>query len=172
MLGVGFGSWLTLSPKANENLNVGRVIYGDAATRARHRLVIERAADIISECGHANKRLLKKTRPYPFIRAMADEFIASQLVWNCLTAKNDIYANEREVRGVIMNVRANFEGIRKPLGGKFYVEYDLPLKEPGNITEIIVGPSAPDGAEDVVKKLLGDLGYSDRIPVTRSGLVI
>jgi hypothetical protein len=103
---------------------------------------------------------------------MADEFIASQLIWNCLTAKNDIYENEREVRGVIMNVRAKFDGIRKPLGDKFYVEYDLPLKAPGSIAEIIVGSLAPVGAEDEVRKVLSDLGYPHGINVTRSGLVL
>jgi hypothetical protein len=46
----------TLSDKANENLHVGRVIYGDNATRTRHRLVVERAADITSEYGRANAK--------------------------------------------------------------------------------------------------------------------
>ena len=79
----------TLSDKANENLHVGRIIYGDVGTRARHRLIIERAADITSEYGHANRKLGRE-RLAPFIRAMADEVIASQLIWNCLTAKNAI----------------------------------------------------------------------------------
>lgn len=162
----------TLSDKADENLHVGRVLYGDKATRARHRLVTERAADITSKYGHANRRKLGKEQVTSFIRAMADEVIASQLIWNCLTAKIDIYENEREVRGVVMNVRANFEGIRKPLGKKFYVEHYLPLKASGSITEIIVGALAPAGAEDVVQTMLGDLGYPDGIAVTRSGLVL
>jgi hypothetical protein len=160
-----------LSDKANENLHVGRIIYGDVGTRARHRLIIELAADITSEYGHANIKLGRE-RLAPFIRAMADEVIASQLIWNCLTAKNDIYENEREVRGVIMNVRANFDGIRKPHCGKFYVEHDLPLKSRGSITEIIVGPLAPADAEEAVSKMLGELGYPHGITVTRSSLIL
>jgi Protein of unknown function (DUF2971) len=160
-----------LSDKANENLHVGRIVYGDVKTRARHRLIIERAADITSEYGHANSKLGREQLA-PFIRAMADEVIASQLIWNCMTAKSATYENEREVRGVIMNVRANFDGIRKPLGGKFYVEHDLPLREPGSITEIIVGPLAPADAEETVRMMLGQLGYPHRITVTRSSLIL
>jgi hypothetical protein len=162
----------TLSDTANENLHIGRIIYGNAATRARHRLVVDRAAYITSEYGNANARQVGREASTSFIRAMADEFIASQLIWNCLTAKHDKYENEREVRGVIMNVRAKFDGIRKPLGDKFYVEHDLPLKDPGSITEIIVGPLAPTGAEDMVRKMLSDLGYPPGINVTRSALVL
>jgi hypothetical protein len=36
---------------------------------------------------------------------MAHELFASQLIWNCLTAKEERFADEREVRGIIMNVR-------------------------------------------------------------------
>jgi hypothetical protein len=39
---------MTLKEHANENLQVGRVIYGGTATEARHRLVIETAASITS----------------------------------------------------------------------------------------------------------------------------
>jgi hypothetical protein len=47
-----------------------------------------------------------------FIHAMETELISSQLVWNCLTAKDLKYANEREVRYVIMNLPGKFDDIR------------------------------------------------------------
>jgi hypothetical protein len=161
----------TLSDKASENLHVGRVIYGDEATTARHRLVVEKAAHITSWYGKGNLER-DKVQAVQFLDAMVKEVLASQLIWNCLTAKSLQYQDEREVRGVIMNVRANFDGIRRPHGGKDYVEHDLPLKVPGSIREIIVGPSAPAGAETMVEALLRDLGYPTGIIITRSAVVI
>jgi hypothetical protein len=43
-----------LHEQANENVHVGRVTYGEAATAARHRRVIERAAEITSRVAWAN----------------------------------------------------------------------------------------------------------------------
>jgi Protein of unknown function (DUF2971) len=160
----------TLSDKASENLHVGRVIYGNEATRARHRLVIDKAAEITSRYGKAHIKMPRdKELSVQFIHAMETEFIASQLVWNCLTAKDFQYANEREVRYVIMNVPGKFDDIRKPKNGKHYVEADLPLKVPGNIREILVGALAPADAESKVMTLLKNLGYPD-IPVVRSAV--
>lgn len=161
-----------LNDKANENLHVGRVIYGDERTEARHRLVIERAAQIASRYANANPDAIKRARPVPYLAAMSKEVIASQLVWNCLTAKGQAYENEREVRYIIMNLPGKFEGIRKSLGEKDYIEADLPLKAPTNIKEILVGPLAPAGTETMVWALLKELGYSETITINRSTAIL
>ncbi len=101
---------------------------------------------------------------------MAKEVIASQLVWNCLTAKSANYANEREVRYVIMNVPGKFDEHRKLHGGKHYIEVDLPLKAIGNIKEILIGPLAPAGAEVLVAELLKEHNYPDGISIRRSAV--
>ncbi|WJR75490.1 DUF2971 domain-containing protein [Bradyrhizobium sp. NP1] len=163
----------TLSDKASENLHVGRVIYGDEATRARHRLVMEKAADITSRYGKANIEMPRdKELLIQFLNAMEKEVIASQLVWNCLTAKHLQYENEREARYVIMNVPGKFDDIRKSFRDKDYVEADLPLKEPGSIKEILVGPLAPPKAEAMVATLLKDVGYPEDIPICRSAIAL
>jgi hypothetical protein len=161
-----------LNEKANENLHVGRVIYGNEAAEARHRLVIERAAQITNRYANANLDVVKRVRPIPYLAAMSKEVIASQLVWNCLTAKSDEFKNEREVRYVIMNVPGKFESIRKSLGERDYIEVDLSLKAPGSINEILVGPFASAGAEAMVGALLKELGYSENIPIQRSSAVL
>ena len=125
-----------LKQKASENLHVGRVIYGDVATEERHRCAVERAARITSRVANDNLNVIRKTIVSPFLAAMAKELIASQLVWNCLTAKSIAYQNEREVRYVIMNVRGKFDDLRKPLGDKYDIEASVPLKTAGNIKEI------------------------------------
>lgn len=163
---------MTLKDQANENLHVGRVIYGDAATEARHRLVIETAASITSRVAWDNRSLGNTVRPSAFFLAMVREVIASQLIWNCLTAKHDDYANEREVRYVIMNIAAKFDRHRKLFNGKTYVEAPLPLKAPGSIMQILVGPHAPRGAEDMVSDFLKLQNYPNSIPVRRSSAIV
>jgi hypothetical protein len=163
---------MTLKEQANENLHVGRVIYGDAVTEARHRLVIETAVSITSRVAWANRSLGTTIRPSTYFRAMVDEVIASQLIWNCLTSKRDDYANEREVRFIIMNVVAKFDEHRKLFRGKTYVEAALPLKAEGSIVQILVGPHAPSDAENMVSDLLKMHGYPDGLPVRRSSAIV
>jgi len=162
-----------LNDQANENLHVGRVIYGDGPTERRHRRVIERAAEITSRVGNANLDAVRRVRPVPYLRAMTDEVIASQLVWNCLTAKSTKYQNEREVRCIIMNVRGKFDELRRVHDDKHYIETGLPLKPVGSVVEILVGPHAPAEAATMVVDFLKAQGYPDGIPIIQSeaGLV-
>ncbi len=166
---------MKLKEQANENLFVGRVIYGDAATEARHRLVIEKAASITSGVVWANRSLVTTIGPntyLTYLKAMVDEVIASQLIWNCLTSKRDDYANEREVRFIVMNVVASFDRFRKVFNGKTYVEAPLPLKAKGSIKQILVGTDAPIDAENMVLDLLKINGYPNDIPVRRSSAIV
>jgi hypothetical protein len=64
-----------------------------------------------------------------------------------------------------MGVCAAFDTLRKQHGGRDYVETPLPIREPDSITEILVGPDAPAGAEAMVAELLGRTGYPAGIPV-------
>ncbi len=163
---------MTLKEQANENLHVGRVIYGNAATEARHRSVIAAAASITSRVAWAHRSLVKTVRPSVYLLTMAREVIASQLIWNCLTAKHIKYSNEREVRYIIMNVLAKFDGHRKVFDGKTYIEAPLALKAPGSIMQILVGPNAPVHAETMVSDFLTALGYPEGIPLRRSSAIV
>jgi hypothetical protein len=157
-----------LFPEANKNLHIGRVVYGDADTSRRHREAIAEAAEITSRVGMANTELVRASGTSHYLVTIARELLAQQLIWNCLTAKERKFADEREVRGIIMNVKANFDPYRKTHDKRDYVEHKLDLKTPGAIAEILVGPLAPIGAEDMVRDLLRDLGYPPGIPVLRS----
>jgi hypothetical protein len=161
-----------LYEEANKNLHIGRVIYGDELTFARHDLCIRAAAEIACRVGRANIDLIGATGPARYLAVMAHELLASQLIWNCLTAKEERFADEREVRGVVMNVKAKFDPWRRTYGGRNYIEHELPLKAPSSIVEIIVGPKAKIGAEDEVRALLKAEGYSDGILVHRSTAVL
>jgi hypothetical protein len=176
---IGFGTPLfqpvqsTLNERANENLHLGRVIYGDDQTLARHRHVIDKACEIASRVGHKNRDWLRIFRPYPFIHAMAQEVLASQLIWNCLTAKEGKYEPEQEVRGIIMGGSDRFDQYRNTFvdpqrGDRYYIEHPLDLKMDGHIAEILVGPLAPPDAEAMVRALLQREGYPPNVSVIRS----
>ena len=149
-------------------MHVGRVLYGHAATEARHRNVIENAAAITSKVAWTNRSLGNTVRPSDYFIAMAREVIATQLIWNCLTAKRDNFQSEREVRYIIMNVAARFDAHRKSFKNRPYVETPVPLKAAGNIMEILVGPRSPEGAEAIVRHFLQANDYQGDIPVSRS----
>jgi Protein of unknown function (DUF2971) len=153
---------------ANKNLHVGRVIYGDELTAARHRLTIVKTAEITSRIGNAHPDAVREFTPSRYLAKMAQELLASQLIWNCLTAKHIRYEDEREVRGIILNVKSKFDPWRRTRAGRDYVEHALPLTVSGSITEILVGPDAPPDAEASVRAILATQGYPDTIPVGRS----
>jgi hypothetical protein len=157
-----------LYEEANKNLHVGRVIYGDEATETRHRLSVERAAEITSCVGLANVELVRRVTPGKYLAAMAHELLASQLIWNCLTAKDRRYEDEREVRCIVLNVKSKFDPYRLTRGGRTYIEHELPLKAAGSIVEILIGPRAPPDTEASVSAFLRAEGYQDTIPVRRA----
>jgi hypothetical protein len=157
-----------LAPQANENVFVGRVIYGRPATSARHRRCTRKLAEIITRVQRAYPHLVRGQNLQAWFDQMNKAFIAELLIWNCLTAKSEGFIDEQEARYIIMGVCAAFDDFRKQHNGRDYVETPLPLSVPGNITEILVGPDAPDGAEAMVTDLLSSLGYPAAIPVTRS----
>jgi hypothetical protein len=163
---------MTLHEQANENLHVGRVIYGEEEIEARHRRVIEAAAQITSRVAWANRSLGDATKPSDYFIAMVREVIASQLIWNCLTAKHKGFANEREVRFIVMNLIKRFDGLREQIKGKTYIEAPIRLKQPGSIMQILVGPAAPACAEVMVSDFLREQRYSDGIPVRRSSAIL
>ncbi len=161
-----------LNEQANENLYVNRVLYGDTHTTARHRCVVSEAARIASRVAWANRSMPDTVKPGDYFSVMSREVIASQLIWNCLTAKHENFSNEREVRYIIMDIISKFEPHRKHFNGRAYVETPLHLKTAGNVLEILVGSRAPDGAEAMVKTFLKSNGYPEATPVRRSNAIL
>jgi hypothetical protein len=93
---------------ANELSFVGQVLYDRQAIFARHENPIAAAASIFLRAVQAHAGLLADKRVgIPFMRRMANELIASPLIWNCITSKHIGYANEHEVRLILMNQTGN-----------------------------------------------------------------
>lgn len=157
-----------LSPRPHENVFVSEVIYGRDATRTRHRRGVRKLAAITRRVEQANRHLVQGRNLQVWFDDMNKAFIAALLIWYCLTAKADRFRGEQETRYIILGMREIFDSCRKTHTGRNYIETPLPLSGPGNITEILVGPNAPQGAEAMVTYLLRSFGYPDGTPVTRS----
>jgi hypothetical protein len=157
----------TLSSNPLENIYVGRVLYGDGPTEGRHRQVIQQAAQITSYIGQLNAAVVEQHR-IRYLVSMAREVIASQLVWNCLTAKHLKYQDEREVRYVIMGTKKKFENLVQVQQGsrREFVEHSLPLRD--GTVEILIGPLAPAGTEAIVREFLQKNGYPSNVAIRRS----
>ncbi len=156
------------SPHARENRFVGEDVYGRNAARARHRLGVRKLADI-AERVERDHPLVAQDNHQAWFDRMNLEFLATMFLWNCLTAKACKFCCEQETRYIIMGIRSAFDGCRKRHRGRDYVETpSLSLSEPGKIAEILVGPRAPAGAEEMVRDLLASNGYPSGISVSRS----
>lgn len=154
--------------RASENVWVGRVVYGDTATKKHHRPSIQHAAAIASHFAWRNRDAVLQLKPSVYLHEIAIELIASPLIFNCLTSKQKKYHGEEEVRYISLNLREKYDSDRKIHKGRAYIEVPIQLRKPGGITEILLGPRAPVGSEKMMREFLISQGYSESIPVCRS----
>lgn len=175
---IGFSPKLfaTNEPKKNEpskNSYVGPVFYQDVQTRARHAKGLDKAASILDGAfKYARRHLRDKEIGMEFLNRLARSVVAAPLLWNALTCKHPGYQHEAEVRMIILGEKKKFKGkiSRRIRNGKVvpYIPRHLPLREQGNITEIVIGPAAAKSAERKVRRLLTSLGMDSKIPIRRS----
>jgi hypothetical protein len=152
-----------LSPHADRNALVGKLIYGDVESSLAHREVMDKAAEIVARVGTAHAGLIFASERVhgDYINGMAKEVIARQLIWRSIVSKRERFRREAERRFVVMNLQSRFVGKAQMLpDGRAYVPYSIPLAEPGNLVEVLIGPNAAADAEDNVARLLARLGYT------------
>ncbi len=155
------------NPKPTEYVVVP-VVYGEKAAEQRYRVAIKAAAGIV-----ANNRPQENIR-IPFLRRMADELIAGQLIITSLTVKHEAYSHEKEVRLVMLGRRKNQKpSLRTRIRGSEivpYMEGDIPLRDSDGIIEIVIGPAAVSSAKDAVHSLLQSLGVEPGDRIKNSGI--
>jgi hypothetical protein len=176
--GKGRGFALGLAPHLFEAVELANpkpteyyvlpVVYKETCAEQRYRVAIEAAAGIIqTNRPQENVRL-------PFLREMADELIAGQLISTSLTVKHEAYSHEKEVRLVMLGMRKNQNPyLRTRIRGSEivpYMEGDMPLRDRDGITEVVIGPSAVSSAEDAVHCLLQSLGVEPGDRIKHSGI--
>ena len=156
----------------NEMSFLGSVLYEKNAIFARHKAAIDAAASIFLATCEAHAELLAdRSVGLPFMRHMANELIASPLIWNCLTSKHIAYQHEHEVRLILMGQTSNLSPyVKTRMRGSEsvpYVAHPFRVREPGAIHEIVVGPSATVDAEHRVRETLASHGLPT-VAITRS----
>lgn len=110
---------------------------------------VKRASRITSQVARHGRQWFDLVRPISYLAAMSREVLASQLIWNCLTAKESKCANERKVRGIGWGARP-VQRAPEDAGPRAYIQVPLPLRTPGGIAEIFVVPNASADAEGKV----------------------
>jgi hypothetical protein len=146
-------------PKPHEQVFVAPVCYGPTAGRLLHLPPIERAAQIISKVVKRKYQAMGEiNRGMSFFGELGVSLVSSEILLNCLMMKDDQHVQEHEVRLFIIGEIAKlapFVSTRRR-GNEIvpFIKSGMPLKEPGRIVEIILGPAAPPDAEGFVCSLL------------------
>lgn len=176
---IGFAPKMfsVVEPAPTETLGefVGPVLYTSDEVSARHRISLEKAASLFLNAANANSTLLQDRKiEIRFMREVARELIASPMIWNCLTSKHEAYAHEQEVRLVHLGQpeRLSPHVITRFRKSEIvpYIAHSMPILEPQNIIEIVIGPAAPSESERSLRALLNSLGINSDIPLRPSGI--
>jgi hypothetical protein len=94
-------------------------------------------------------------------------------MWNSVTTKHSAYANEKEVRLIILGHLPLFTKIEtRTRRGELvpFIRSPVATQKPGNITRIMIGPAAGPTAEDGVNNLLRAHGIDPTDRVFRSAI--
>jgi hypothetical protein len=150
----------------------GPVVYEIDEVSARHSALLEEASRIFLNAVEENDQLASDQAVcIPFMDALAREMMVL-LTWNCLTSKHPAYADEREVRLVIMGTRESLSAhVQTRLRGSEivpYIAHSMPLREPLHIAEIVVGPAAPADTKRDARTMLRSLGMDADFPIEKS----
>jgi hypothetical protein len=159
--------------KPHENVFVSPVSYGADAGRILHLPAIESSARIVAETVERKAKAMSDiNRGVPFFDKMAKKLLARELILNSLIVKNLDWAPEHEVRQFILGENANLTPYvsMRSRGTETvpFIKYDMPLRQPGSIAEIVIGPAAPSDAEDFACSLLAPFHSDPRSIVRRS----
>jgi hypothetical protein len=157
----------------SKNSFVGSVYYKDSQTRTRHAKGLNKAASILDlALKYARRHLQDQAIGMEFLNRLARSVVATPLLWNALTCKHSAYQHEAEVRMIILGEKKQFKGkiSTRLRNGKAvrYIACRLPLRKRGHITEIVIGPAAPNSAEAAIRRALKLAGVNHSIPLRRS----
>lgn len=163
-----------LNASPDENAYLGPVLYKVSDVIRRHRLAIDQATDVFLTAAKAEVELIReKSIGYPFMLELSKHTIAAPLIWNALTSKHPAYEHEQEVRLVMVGTSDKLAPFIKTRarGSDLvpYIPHPWDIREPGAISEILLGPAAPSDAEETVKALLAGHGVTG-IEIKRSDI--
>src|SRR5262245_20097593 len=161
--------------KPNEVTVVYPIEYGRNRARDRYYEIVQKAADILEDTVNKHENLMQdRAIGLAFIENYTKEVIADEMIFVCLTSKHEAYEHESEVRLMMLGLHTKLKPYieTRVKNGELvvFVRHPMPIKEPGSIVEIVVGPSAGADAEHSVRSLLNSAGVQPTVPIRRSNI--
>ena len=96
--------------------------------------------------------------------------LAPPILWNCNTTKHRSYKTEAETRLLLVNNKTKLKDfIKTRVRGSTLVPYvssPMKVRDAGSITEIVLGPAAPNESEAALRTFLDSRGL--KVPIRRS----
>ena len=155
-LGLGpefFALLKTKDPKPEETTFLGKVFYGEADAKARHAGVIDSAIWTVKQAYRAGL-LLNVEDEEEFLHHMAAEMYV-EVLWNSVTSKSDKWSHQCETRLLAINDLRNPKLEIHNAEKRPRLELPQPLLK-RNIAEVMLGPTADDGAKARVRTFLDE----------------
>jgi hypothetical protein len=157
--------------KPTDKAWVAEVIYGAEKAEERLSLPICRLMDIVAQT--TLKDLAPEDEVSDFFTGCWTE-LSLPILWYALQIKHEAYEHEKETRLVVQNQRDELQShihMRARGAGLVpYIKHPIAVRYPGNISEILIGPTAEERLEEAVKTLLFVHGLDRHVKVRRSSI--
>ena len=159
--------------RPHENVFVAPVQYGASAGRAYHLPGIKNACQIVAEISK-RKSLAMSDRNIgmPFFDELGKALMATELIFKSLAIKHEDWSVENEVRLFIVGeskILSLCNDTRVRNGESIpFIKGSMPIRQPGKITEIVIGTDAPHDFERFVYSLLKPFHDDSSLIVRRS----
>jgi hypothetical protein len=155
-----------------EALHVQRISYEEGHARAQIKPVISKAIEVITN--FMTREHFVSTEEEADLSKTIGIGLATGIILTALSTKHRAYKAEKEWRLILSSTgpaSANHICTRQR-GSRLvpYIKLDMPIREPGNITKIVIGPAADGEAEHAVKTLLKRYNLASSVDVRRSDI--
>ncbi len=160
--------------KPNELVFVSEVTYDRANAEQRQRQVIRRAIEVVKRETKNKNEIRSESEWREFLKRMSVE-LAVPILWNSITTKHCAYQNENETRllviGQLADLAPYIETRSRGPNLVSFIRSPMPIRAAGNITKIVIGPSArvPE-SKNAIRSLLISQGLTHEIPLCLSGI--
>jgi hypothetical protein len=143
--------------KPHENVFFSPVIYGEQAISERMKEVIDRAIAVVTKPENASAYMGNKKIGFEFFKEVGVA-ISRPILWQAITSKHEAYANEKEMRLIILGGKENLRPyVETRIRASEFVPFirsAMPVRDAGAIAEIVIGPAASEMAEDGLRIML------------------
>jgi hypothetical protein len=151
---------------------VAQVLYAKDEALLRQRELVARVVEIADRAIRAG--LIPNAEQGQLFMKNLSVQLAISVLFNCVTTKHPAYAQEQETRLIltkdIRHTPADIETRNRGDDVVRFIRLKMPLRAPGNLSGIVVGPAAPPEAENECRRLLGELGIDAEGLVSRSDI--